>query len=85
MKTFGKNTFGKGFNIKAEVTNGDCPLCDAHTVFVSLYQNFYRCMSCGGDTEQKVNGVISYMPIATSGTGPIPEIKLMDIDGPPKA
>ena len=85
MKTFGKNTFGKGFNIKAEVTNGDCPLCDAHTVFVSLYQNFYRCMSCGGDTEQKVNGVISYMPITTSGIGPIPEIKLMDIDGPPKA
>ena len=85
MKTFGKNTFGKGFNIKAEVTNGDCPLCDAHTVFVSLYQNFYRCMSCGGDTEQKVNGVISYMPITVAGLGPIPEIKLMDSDGPPKA
>ena len=85
MEKVGKNIFGKGFNIKAEITNGDCPLCNAKTVFVSLYQNFYRCMSCGGDTEQKVNGVISYMPIAISGIGPIPEIKLVDPDGPKKA
>jgi len=39
-------------------------------------------MSCGGDTEQKVNGVISYMPIANAAFGPIPEIKLMDPDEP---
>ena len=65
MEKFGKGIFGKGFNLKAEVTNGECPLCEAKTVFVSLYQNFYRCMSCGGDTEQKVNGVISYMPITS--------------------
>jgi len=26
-------------------------------------------MSCGGDTEQKVNGVISYMPATTAGFG----------------
>ena len=82
MNKFGKSIFGKGFNLKAEETNGNCPLCDAKTVFVSLYQNFYRCMSCGGDTEQKVNGVISYMPMATSGIGPIPEIKLMDPNEP---
>jgi uncharacterized protein (DUF983 family) len=81
MEKFGKNIFGKGFNLQAEVTNGHCPLCEAKTVFVSLYQNFYRCMSCGGDTEQKVNGVISYMPITAAGLGPVPEIKLMDIDG----
>ena len=62
MEKFGKGIFGKGFNLKAEVTNGHCPLCEAKTVFVSIYQNFYRCMSCGGDTEQKVNGVISYIP-----------------------
>ena len=68
MDKFGKDIFGKGFNVKAEVTNGECPLCDARTIFVSLYENFYRCMSCGGDTEQKVNGVISYMPI-TSDNG----------------
>ena len=82
MEKSGKNIFGKGFNLKAEVTNGECPLCEAKTVFVSLYQNVYRCMSCGSDTEQKVNGVISYMPMATSGIGPIPEIKLMDPNEP---
>ena len=85
MEKFGKGIFGKGFNLKAEVTNGECPLCESKTVFVSIYQNVYRCMSCGGDTEQKVNGVITYMPLAMAGVGPIPEIKLVDPDGPQKA
>ena len=67
MEKFGKSIFGRGFDIKAEVTNGDCPLCHTNTVFVSLYHNFYRCMSCGGDTEQKVNGVISFMPLTPPG------------------
>ena len=81
MDKFGKGIFGKGFNLMAEVTNGHCPLCEAKTVFVSLYQNVYRCMTCGGDTEQKVNGVISYMPITSRGYGKTPEIKLVDPDG----
>ena len=25
-------------------------------------------MNCGGDTEQKVNGVISYIPVGVAGT-----------------
>ncbi len=70
MSKFGNSSFGKGFSIKAEVTNGKCPVCEAPTVFVSLYKNFYRCMHCGGDTEQKVNGVISYIPVAMSGSHP---------------
>ena len=81
MEKFGKGIFGKGFNLKAEVTNGNCPLCEAKTVFVSLYQNVYRCMTCGGDTEQKVNGVITYMPISTSGFGP-PPVMEMESDEP---
>ena len=81
MEKFGKGIFGKGFNLKAEVTNGECPLCEAKTVFVSIYQNVYRCMTCGGDTEQKVNGVISYMPISTSGFGP-PPVMEMESDEP---
>ena len=70
MSKFGNSTFGKGFNLKAEVTNGRCPVCETPTVFVSIYKNFYRCMHCGGDTEQKVNGVISYIPVAMSGSQP---------------
>ena len=76
MEKFGKNIFGKGFSVKAEVTNGHCPLCDSKAVFVSIYQNFYRCMTCGGDTEQKVNGVISYMPTTMTGLGPTPKMEL---------
>ena len=63
MIKFGKNIFEKDFSVKADVTNGKCPLCESPTVFVSIHSNFYRCMSCGGDTEQKVNGVISYIPL----------------------
>ena len=76
MEKFGKGIFGKGFNVKAEVTNGECPLCESKTVFVSIYQNVYRCMGCGGDLEQKVNGVISYMPATMAGVGPTPVMEL---------
>ena len=68
MTKFGKNIFEKDFSVKADVTNGKCPLCESPTVFVSIHSNFYRCMSCGGDTEQKVNGVISYIPAGMGGT-----------------
>ena len=72
MDKTGKGIFGRGLNLKAEVTNGECPLCEAKTIFVSLYHNLYRCMSCGGDTEQKVNGVISYMPVSSiDGKAPV--------------
>jgi len=83
MEKFGKGTFGRGFNFKAEVTNGNCPLCEEKTVFVSIYPNVYRCMGCGGDTEQKVNGVISYMPIS-SIDGKVPVLDLVKENGPEK-
>ena len=62
--------FGKGTRIKAEVTNGHCPLCQEKTIFVSICDNIYRCITCGGDTEQKVNGVIQYLPIGTGDSTP---------------
>ena len=67
MAKFGKDMYGKGFSVRAEVSNGICPICEFPTVFVSIYKNFYRCMHCGGDTEQKVNGVIRYIPASMSG------------------
>ena len=79
MSNNGKDFFGRGFNLKAEVTNGRCPVCESPTVFVSIYKNFYRCMHCGGDTEQKVNGVISYIPAVSAGS-PLPVLsRLPDI------
>jgi len=59
--------FGKGMMFNTEVTNGTCPLCQTDTIFVSLHSHIYRCMNCGVDTEQKVNGVISFMPLVPPG------------------
>ena len=70
--------FGKGMSFKTEITNGDCPLCNEKTVFVSLYSNIYRCITCGGETEQKINGVIKYIPI-TSSTNPTPNLVLREV------
>ena len=51
------------FKINAEIVNGTCPHCNLETVLVCLWQgNIYRCMGCGYDVEQKVNGKISYIP-----------------------
>ena len=54
---------GKGFlKFKAEIVTGKCPTCDEHTLLVGLTKEFYRCMTCGADLEQHVNGKISYLP-----------------------
>ena len=48
--------------IQTEIVNGRCPTCTAETVLVSIWPNLFRCMTCGTDLEQKVNGKISYIP-----------------------
>ena len=60
---------GKGFlKFKAEIVTGKCPTCDEHTLLVGLTKEFYRCMTCGADLEQHVNGKISYIPALTGKT-----------------
>ena len=48
--------------IQAEIVNGKCPTCEEYTMLVGLTKDFYRCMTCGTDLEQHVNGKISYIP-----------------------
>ena len=48
--------------IQAEIVNGKCPTCEEYTMLVSLTPEIFRCMTCGTDLEQHVNGVISYIP-----------------------
>ena len=49
--------------INAEIVNGQCPHCRHDTVLVSIWTNaIYRCMTCGFDVKQLVNGKISYIP-----------------------
>ena len=52
--------------VSAEVVNGKCPTCDEDTMLVGLSNELYRCMNCGTDLEQHVNGKISYLPVLTS-------------------
>ena len=67
MTKYDRGNFGKGMDINAQVVNGRCPLCEAHSVLVSIHKTIFRCMHCGSDIEQKINGKISYIPIG----GPI--------------
>ena len=48
--------------LTAEIVNGKCPTCDQYTMLVGLTQEFYRCMTCGADLQQHINGKISYLP-----------------------
>ena len=60
MSEFFKRKFIK---FRPEITPGVCPHCDDVSSFVSIVNDNYRCMNCGFDVEQKVNGVIKYLPV----------------------
>ena len=52
--------FGR-LNVRAEVVNGVCPTCTCDTILVSVAQDRFRCITCGSDLRQHVNGKISYI------------------------
>jgi uncharacterized protein (DUF983 family) len=52
----------------AEIVNGICPNCEQLTMLVGVTRDQYRCLSCGSDLEQHVNGKISYLPTITART-----------------
>ena len=49
--------------VTAEIVKGICPTCEEDTMLVGLTNQLYRCMNCGADLEQHVNGKISYLPV----------------------
>ena len=57
--------FGR-LNVRAEVVNGVCPTCTCDTILVSVAQDRFRCITCGSDLKQHVNGKISYIPHVNS-------------------
>ena len=64
------------FKIEAEVVNGRCPTCDQFTMLVGIDTVLFRCMSCGSDLEQHVNGKITYLPTLTvRSDGGVPFVK----------
>jgi Zn finger protein HypA/HybF involved in hydrogenase expression len=58
----------KTFKIEAQVVKGECPTCSQITTLVGISSQFFRCMECGGDLEQHINGKISYLPIMSART-----------------
>ena len=50
---------------KPEIAPGVCPICHELSTFMSIVNDYYKCMTCGVDVEQKINGVIKYLPIGT--------------------
>ena len=46
-----------------EIVTGECPECSEQTMLVNIHKRYYRCVMCGEDVEQKVNGVIKYMKV----------------------
>ena len=49
-------------NLKTEVVNGICPTCAQNTILISITRDFFRCITCGSDLKQHINGKISYIP-----------------------
>ena len=52
----------KTIKFHTEIVNGICPTCQEYTMLVGLTREYFRCITCGADLEQFVNGKISYIP-----------------------
>ena len=60
---------GKNFiRIQAEIVNGKCPTCHEMTILVGITPEMYRCINCGADLQQHVNGKIAYIPSLSNRT-----------------
>ena len=75
----------KNMKITAEIVNGKCPTCSQLSILVGLTREFYRCLTCGSDLHQHINGKISYIPALNVPAGTTPFIKeWKDNNGPSK-
>ena len=62
--------------MQAEIVNGRCPTCHEMTILVGLSPEFFRCINCGADLQQHVNGKITYLPTRSTRTdGGVPFVK----------
>ena len=56
----------KIIKFQTEIVNGVCPTCEEYTMLVGLTPELFRCMTCGSDLQQHINGKISYIPHISS-------------------
>jgi hypothetical protein len=50
------------------------------TILVGLSKEYFRCISCGADLQQHINGHITYLPTITPRT-PMSAVKYFFGDG----
>ena len=67
--------------LTAEIVNGKCPTCSEFTLLVGLTKELYRCMNCGADLQQHINGKITYLPAIIAPEGTKPYVKEWTDDG----
>ena len=48
-------------HLTSQIVTGNCPEWHTDTILVSFEPHYFRCVNCGADLEQKVNGVIKYV------------------------
>ena len=52
------------FNFQnVDTVQGTCPHCEEEVILVAIVTEFYRCVNCGADTKQHINGKISYIQL----------------------
>jgi uncharacterized protein (DUF983 family) len=68
------DNFFQKTKFEPDITHGVCPMCDQPTMLVSLTKDTYRCITCGSDLEQKINGKISYLPVTKMSHKNTPEL-----------
>ena len=56
----------KTIRFHTEIVNGICPTCEEYTMLVGLTREYYRCVTCGTDLQQHINGKIVYLPVLPS-------------------
>ena len=62
MSQFFKRKFIK---FRPEITPGVCPYCELPTSFISIVNDVFKCMACGEEVRQRINGVIKYLPVGS--------------------
>ena len=61
--------------ISADIVNGECPTCEESTMLVGITRDSYRCVNCGADLHQHINGKISYLPTIQVPPGTKPFVR----------
>ena len=61
--------------LSAEIVNGKCPTCNEFTILVGLTKELFKCLTCGADLKQHVNGKISYLPSINVPKGTQPFVR----------